>query len=438
MRSTLSALIDLLGPVRSRWDRLHANALYLILNITLNSLAGFLFWLLAAHLYAAGDVGMAAAAIAALTLLSMIAGMGLSQGLVRFLPAAGSGATQMINWSLSVGTLTSMAAAAIFLAGTPVWSPGLRALRDDTLVSLFFIAFAALLTLHDVFIQIFVAFRRAEYTLYLNLAYALIRIGLVAAFAAFLESLGVLYAWACASLAAVALGGLLYVRRVYPGYRPYFSVIKPPPAVFLWFSWTNGISNLIQLLPISLLPLFVAGLLGTEKTAYFFITWNVGYLLTAPALAFSLSLFAEGSHREAELMRAVRRVLPPLFAVTGMGALVAWVLGDKFLLLYGRDYSEQGIGLLKLMALASLPAVVSNVYLAILRVRRQNLLYMAANGVLASTTVGAGYPLLLHWGISGLGSGWLLGHTLVLTMALVHLLVSRHHSSVTGHPLAGC
>lgn len=425
----------LFNRLRSRRGRLHVNAFYMILNHASASLSGFIFWLLAAHLYSAEEMGLAAAAFAAMTLIGITTSLGLGYGLVRFVPLAGPGAVHLINWSLSAVTVVSVMVAAIFLAGVPFWSPSLEPLRGSPLVFLFSVVFITLLALHELQGLIFLAFRRTEFILGKNLGLALIRIGFIVAFAGVFRELGVLYALGVSYLVIVALSALVLVRRVYPKYRVSFILAKPPALKFISFSLSNAASNLLIMLPNSLLPLLVIGMLGTEKNAYFYVAWTIGILLSSLSMAFALSLFAEGSYDGRELGITVRRILPVTGLMTGLGAVAVLAFGDKILMAYGREYSAEGITLLRLMAVAAFPAIGSNIYVAVLRVRQQNRHYVAAMGILAATTVGGGYLLLQQMGIAGPGASWLLGHTLVLVMAGVHLVVNRRRSRL-GSPAA--
>lgn len=388
------------------------------------ALSGLVFWLVAARLYNADSVGLAAAAIASLTLLGVIANLGLGIGLIRFLPMAGPGdaQTHLINWCLSLTGFMSLVAAAIFLAGLPMWSTALMPLREQPAVLLAFVVFVVFWALHGLQGLIFIAFQRTEFILGKNLLHSLIRVGLVAALVVTFPDLGILYAWAAATIVVVIVVAISFVPRVYPLYRPYFSVLRPPPLSFLRFSLSNGLSTVIQILPATLLPILVVNLLGTWDNVYFYVVWSFGLLLITPSMAFSQSLFAEGSHDERGLARAVRRIALPLFAITGIAALVILAAGDKILLIYGRDYSENGAPLLRLMAIASIPAMISNVYLAVLRVRRETIRILVAVGLLSTSTLISAYVLLQHWGITGAGASWLIGQTAVASVALIHWL----------------
>jgi len=67
---------------------LYRNAAYLLMTSGTNSLAGFVFWAMAARLYPAEGVGLASAAISAMGLLALLSTLGMDYGLIRFLPGA--------------------------------------------------------------------------------------------------------------------------------------------------------------------------------------------------------------------------------------------------------------------------------------------------------------------------------------------------------------
>src|SRR3990172_7121827 len=82
---------------------LYQNAIYLWGNMLVVALAGLLFWALSAALYSPAEVGLAAAAISALTLLAMISTLGLGMGLVAYLPGSKGEAPILINSAVVAG-----------------------------------------------------------------------------------------------------------------------------------------------------------------------------------------------------------------------------------------------------------------------------------------------------------------------------------------------
>ena len=88
---------------------LYRNAGYLMLASGVNSLAGFVFWAVAARLYPAEGVGLAAAAISAMGLLALLSTLGMDYGLIRFLPGSGDKARNILNSCFTLSGLVSVA-----------------------------------------------------------------------------------------------------------------------------------------------------------------------------------------------------------------------------------------------------------------------------------------------------------------------------------------
>jgi O-antigen/teichoic acid export membrane protein len=88
---------------------------------------GFLFWMVAARLYRPQEVGLAAGALSAIGLLSMLSLLGLDYAMVRFLSHAAD-PEGIINSSLTVGICMAVVLSLVFVAGLGLWSPGLLSL----------------------------------------------------------------------------------------------------------------------------------------------------------------------------------------------------------------------------------------------------------------------------------------------------------------------
>ena len=68
---------------------LHVNSLSIVLNSAFTAALGFAFWVAVARVHKAQDVGLASALISSAGLLASLAGLGLDQGLIRFLSGSG-------------------------------------------------------------------------------------------------------------------------------------------------------------------------------------------------------------------------------------------------------------------------------------------------------------------------------------------------------------
>jgi O-antigen/teichoic acid export membrane protein len=402
---------------------LYANAFYLWVNAAGAAVAGFAFWALVARLYHADDVGLGAAALSTLTLLAMFSHLGLGLGLIRFLPESGARGPRLMNTVLTGSTAGALISSAVFLIGIPLWAPRLDFLREQPLFSVTFISFTVAATLSVVQMEAFLAIRKAKYILIQTLMVHLSRLAFLALMAVFFGAFGIVASGGIA-MALGAVVGFALLARGLPGYRPAGFIDPAAMLKLLPFSTANYVASVLLTTPGLVLPLLVVGVLGPAEGAYFYMAWFLGYLLTSTSIYLALSLFAEGSYDPSALRMLSRNAVLAGLAVATLGAVLLLLLGDKVLLAFGRDYATQGATLLRIVALAALPATVVNVYLGTLRVTKRLGELVTIAAVVTVTTVAVSFALLPVIGLAGAGVGHGLGYGLGLAIVLGRLLTS--------------
>jgi len=399
---------------------LYANALYIMLSTAVTSLGGFFFWLIVARFYAEAVVGYSSAIISALNLLAVLSLVGLNISLVRFLPQADN-PRKMINTCFTLGSLVSLLAAGIFLAGLDFWSPALSFVRENSIFCLAFLFFAALWTLSLSIESAFLAERRTGFTLSKNAIFSLLKLPLPVLLALYFQTFGVVASWGIALAVALAIAMLLFLPRVQDGYRPV-------PALDLglfkkqWrYSGGNYLVNLLLLAPAYILPLMVVNLLGAEQNAYFYIAWMMATLLFAIPAAASSSLFAEGSHFEDRLRENVVKSLKSSFLLLVPAAILLAAAGKWLLLVFGQGYSLNALPLLWVLCLSSLPRGINHIYTGMLRVTGRITELIIIWGFIAIGVLVVSYLLLPLTGIIGIGYAWL-GAQLIVA---IYILAGR-------------
>jgi O-antigen/teichoic acid export membrane protein len=402
---------------------LYTNASYLWVSAAGAAVAGFAFWALVARVYDADEVGLGSAALSTLTLLAMFSHLGLGTGLIRFLPESGARGPRLANAVFTTSAAAAVVSSAVFLVGVPLWTPRLGFLREQPLYSLAFVSFAVVGTLSAVQTLAFMAIRKARYVLVQAVFVHLSRLALLVLMAAFLGTFGIVASGGIA-MALGALVGFALLARGLAGYRP--RVVADPAAVLKLFpfSMANYVADSLLVTPGLVLPLVVLGLLGSTEAAYFYMAWFLGYLLTSASAYLALSLFAEGSHDPGALRVLSRNAVVGALAVAAVGAALLLLLGDKLLLAFGREYAAEGATLLRIVALAAVPAAVVNVYLGALRVAKRVRELVIIASVVAVTTVALSSALLPVMGLTGAGVGHGLGQGLGLAIVLSRLLTT--------------
>ena len=407
------------AKLRLFWNiSLYRNASYLIIGNGLGALLGFVFWAAAARFYSTVDVGIATAAIAAMGMLGAISHLGLGLGLVKYLPGSGSRGNPMINTSLTLSLLTAILVSLIFILGIQIWSAELGFLRENIIYFLLFIFFAAATALGNITDNIFVAERRAGFVTARALFFSLGKLVLAVLLALTLNSYGILNSWGIVLIVSLLISLLVFLPRVRRGYLPRPSFQWREAAGLVRFSIFNNISLLLWSVPAWVLPLLMLNLLGAEANAYFYIAWTIGAALATVPTSVATSLFAEGSNEEKELEGKTIRSLSLVILVLIPVAVLIVVLGDKLLLLFGREYAENSFRLLQVVTIALFPLTVNQVYFSILRVQKRMKALVGAIAFTAAITIVVSLILLPYYGISSAGLGWLAGQAIIALWAM--------------------
>ena len=410
------------GIIQYLKDPLHKNAIFLIATHAAFSIVGLAFWIIAARWYTDSEVGTATALISAVLLLQTFSKLGLDIGLIRFLPDA-EDKQRMINTCLTLVGLFSIVLAVIFILGLDFWSPDLASLQDSLGYSVLFVLSTGFTSLDWLFRQsIFVAYRATEFSLVTQLAAAL-RLPFLLLLKG-VGTYGIFVSWGL-GLGASLLGGLILLLRLQPSYRPTPRIDKTVVKQMLNFSSGNYVAESLRELPGFLLPLLIVNILTSDMAAYFYMPWTIATMVFMISYAIGFSLLAEGSYQPARLptdvVRAVKFVL--LLMIPAM--LVIVFFGDKILLIFGREYSENGFDLLRILAFSGIPLAVNSLYVSVKRIQRQVRPVILVYAVVALLTIGIGSALMKDHELTGVGIAWLSSNAIVALVILLTITARK-------------
>lgn len=390
---------------------LYRNAGYIMLKSAGGAILGFVFWMIAARLYSSYHVGIASALIAGMGLLSSLSLLGLNIGLTRFLPQY-EDKRGIINSCFTVVGIFSIVLATVFIVGTPLWSPPLSFLREDTKFLLSFVLFATVGSLLLIQAQTFIAFRSAKFAF----AQQMVRQGLKVVLVTMLVSFGVFgifSSWGIASLVALLVANLFLLRKVQPDYFPLPQIKKKVVNELGQFSLGNYGAEVISGAQFYILPLMIINILGAESSAYFRIAYGVADLLFMIPVAVTMALFAEGSRDPEKLHTNVLKAIKVIFLLLTPAILLVLFLGDKILLLFGSEYSGNALKLLWILALSSIPFAINELYVMIKRVELKVKPVVYTYSGIIIPVLGGSYILASKIGLTGVGFSCILGQGVV-------------------------
>jgi O-antigen/teichoic acid export membrane protein len=348
--------------------------------------------------------------------------------MVQALAARPSGLpwSQALNAGLIAGASAGLLAAVAALAILPASSPQFAVLLHDPAYLVAFLPGVALWSVADLLDAAYLAERRAGRVLVRNACTTASKnlfLLLLLPFA----GLGALSVFGASMLGsgAGAFIGLRLVRGMGRDYRPALRGIAGQARGMVKQTIGHHLTIVGGLAPTYLLPVLVTARLSAADNAYFYATWMLGsiFFMISPAVA--ASLFAEGArgsrHLDAALGAATRIISALLVPV-----MLVFLLGGGLILgAFGPDYARHGLGLLSVLVISAVPDAITNVYVAMLRVRQRFREATLLNLGMAALTLALAWPLLSIFGIAGAGWAWMIAQSAGSLIVGVRLGLAR-------------
>jgi len=399
---------------------LFLNSLFLILNTLAGSAFGFLFWGLAVRLCAPAQIGLGAAYITAVTLLSNLGDIGLGIALVRFASSMKDEKVTFINSGLVAVAGITLLLTVGFVAIAPMWSSEFGTLTRSGFHIGLFTSVSLLFSVVQFLDRLYIAFQVTHFMLARNVLANLFRIGLMIALSRSLGAIGLLLAIGGGALVTLGLSAMVFAPQVVPGYWPRLDFAWSLFRDKIRYSLGNHFSQLVWSAPPLIYPLIILSLLGAEANACFYISWMISNLLFVVPTAVATSAFA----RYAKCADTGEKTLGWTMRLTLIG-LVPIVLGlasssSLLLSVFGGEYVTGGQSLLKLLLISAFPYTINTFVVTDYRIRQHVRGVVVVSGSIALLSL----TLIILFGVTcalpGVGIGWLSGQSIGAAFALLH------------------
>lgn len=406
------------------------NSAWIMATTGVNSLLGYVFWIVVARTYHADDVGLASALIAAMSLLAAVVNLGTSAALVQRLPRLTDDAewSRTTTASIVTGTVAGLVLALVAaLLVLPAVTDRLDVVADDGAYTAVFVVGVALWSLSVIADYVFIAERRTENMFLRNVMFGLLKLVAVIAIGATgaRTAFGIFGSWVGAGALALALTFALLVPRLGRHYRPTLAGVGAEIRAMRGAYAGNYLISLGNQLGVFLLPVVVVTRLSATENAYFYVAWLLGGAFFIISSAVGSALFAEGTHDPAALpgqSRAAVRITAILLgpAMVFFFAAAGWLLG-----LFGHAYAHHATTLLIVLTASAVPDAITNLYVGRQRAEGRLRMPAAMTMCMAVVTVTTAWILLPPMGLTGAGIGWLAGQTFGSAVCLVDALRRR-------------
>ncbi len=373
-----------------------------------NSILGFAFWALAAHLFTSSAVGITGSLVSLSSLATSIGMLGLDNGLVRFIGRVDRPRALMWQVLLVGGGLSSVVG--IVLSAVVLGVSNAAAQEFAILVAL-----SVALTTSQTCFQItdgsILAARKSEYLAYRAVAYGLAKIVLL--FAVATAGVVGLFGSYTLPLLAITVVSLFLVWRVWPVRKE--GGIPTRLRELSSLSIGNWIHGFTYSLPSRLGPSIMLIFVGPSPVAYFFIALQLAEVLNYIPESVSKSLFAHGSlrdHLPTSLTSSMRRLLAAILVpMVALGVVLASI---GMTIVGGTTYGAHGLAL-QLFLLATLPKAGIQLYKAQFNVDRRPVALIVMGSALGLSTLAFLVTgLALRVDPDWLPVSWILGGVLAL------------------------
>lgn len=424
---------------RSGLRRIAAVSASLVGTYALTSVLGLAFWLLAARQFSVASVGVGGAAIAMMTLLGTLGTCGLGTLLIARLPNTDQGGRRVLTRTALAG---AGGVAGLLALGVPLVAihllgiDSLQAIAGSPGAVAVFTVGTALMAVGLVMDQAVLVLGNGSLQTERNAIASATKVGalVLLALTGHTGGMTIFVAWSLGTLVslpwvalrtrggrALASPGRLFDPRSLRGLgREAFS--------------HHALNTTLQA-ALQLLPLIVLVAVSQEGNGIFTTALQVTGAIFALPYAITVGLFATARGDVSGVLHRMRFTVTVSLGVSVLGNLVLFPLAPYVLSVFGDRYSADGVEVLRILALAGIPFVVKDHFVALRRV--QNRTGQATLVMLAMTLVelGAAYAGVLAGGLIGLTSAWVavlfleaVGLSVPFVRAARPGLLRRHHT----------
>jgi O-antigen/teichoic acid export membrane protein len=392
----------------------------LVLSSAISSAIGLLYWVVAARMFTPEVVGVNSTVVSTLSLLGIIAQFNLGSAMLRFVPVVGSGARVFVAACYATGIGAAVVIGTVFALGAHWWAPALQSAVGAGALVAYFALSTPFWTVFNMQDYLLTGLRRATVVPIENLAFALLKIGLLVVCGVLGLYGAIAGSWALGTAVTVVAIGI-YLLRVLPASEPKAQRSPSPVTLrsmsgFIAADWVGSMCLTVVNFG---LPLLVFSQLGADSAATFGVTWQLAYALYLVPTGMGQSLVAHAAADPSELDAAHRQMLTKCLTLVVPAVLVLAAGSWLILMVFGPHYAATGSLLLALAAFSAIPACVNLAAVAAARVSQNRVGQFAVTLAIAVIVIPAVWVLMPLWGLTGVGVALVGGQSVVAAGVLL-------------------
>jgi len=413
---------------------MYREAYALVLSGGISSVLGLAFWTAAARSYDPDVVGLNSAVISAMMFLAGVSQLNLANAAVRFLPAAGLAAMRFAITIYLLSLASAVVATTAFLAGVGIWTPSLSFLRDTPGFAAAFTVSAMAWAAFNLQHSLLIGLRRAIWVPVENGAYSAGKLALVLILANAWPYWGIFASWTIALALTVLPTVTLILGRMIPRHVVLTGPRVVPP------NWSNVsryvagdyLGGLCWLASTTLVPLIVLEQSGAAANAYFSLSWVIVLPLYTVGASMGSSLVVSAVFDAGELKTLAYRMLRQTALLVVPLAIALFIAAPYILRVFGESYSSHGTWTLRLLALATIPGMLTTMCVNVARVQRRMSMVTLVFAAQSALVLGLSWISVKPYGLIGAGLAWLVGQSVVAAVVAVYVILKLRSGRLTG------
>lgn len=400
-----------------RYDPLYSNSIFILLNSICGATIGILFWLFAAKITSAENVGIATVTISALMIIIQLSRLGLDQVIIKNFPIMDK--SVVLFSTTFVTTIISIILGFFLIVSVDIWFPNLSFIKENSLLFIVFLIVCSITTMMGF---AFVASRQSHYYFIQSILLGT-RI-IIMPLLIYAEALGIFISFFFAYIIAFIFSGTILLRNGFKKFSFDSSFLRDS----IPFSIANYCTGLLLIIPIYLLPIMVFNELGSKITAYFFIGFSIGSITYSIPASISTAIFVEGSYGKNVknlLFHGISLMIIFLIPVI----IVLYFTSDFIFNIIGQDYLY-GSNVMLLIAISCIFGGLFQFFIAILKIFKNNRYLIIFSSLTFSLLIFLSYFFLKFFGLNGIGYAWILTYILIDIIALIFILKKYSNSFI--------
>ncbi len=394
-------------------------SLYLICSRISLAISGVLFWCLAARIYSIEDIGLGAALISVSSLIIFISSLGIAPTFVRFLPQK-ENKGKLLGTFFGLSLFLLVVLCVIFLMNSSFFLPKVDFLKTSFYPFVFFVFVLSMQIFHTLD-SVYTAFNVTWLVLFKNVIQNFLKIGLLLSLFS-LGSFGIFSSNCSAAIVAILISVIYFIKK-HPSINFKLGIDISVLKKLLPFSLTNFLNSASLYLPGMVFPIIIISAFSQREAGLFYIPWMI-FLTYCSFITSVNNIFLMKASYGENIKKLLKKTIAFSFALGLVGFLIFTIWGNKILLIFKEDFSQNSLMTLKLLFYSIFFFIINQIYITILNINEKILKLGIITSLIIISIIIFTIILLPTMKTEGMALAWLVANLIGSIYVFVDFLIT--------------